>query len=70
MESIQVTQKIEQIVFLNRRNIKNPIITNAADQAFKGATGIGKFGFFILNIEMPADYYLYSNHKAVYTREQ
>lgn len=47
----------DQIIFLNRRNIKNAIITNAADQAFKGATGIGKYGFFILNIEMPADYY-------------
>ena len=47
----------DQIIFLNRRNIKNATITNAADQAFKGATGIGKYGFFILNIEMPADYY-------------
>ena len=47
----------EQIFFLNKRNIKNAIITNAADQAFKGATGIGKYGFFILNIEMPADFY-------------
>ena len=47
----------EQIFFLNKRNIRNPIITNAADQAFKGATGIGKYGFFILNIEMPADAY-------------
>lgn len=46
-----------QIVFLNKRNIKNQIITNSADQAFKGGTGIGKYGFFILNIEMPADYY-------------
>ena len=67
-ESIKVTGVIgntliakdsrkDQIYFLNRRNIKNAVITNAADQAFKGATGIGKFGFFILNIEMPADYY-------------
>jgi DNA mismatch repair protein MutL len=46
-----------QIVFLNKRNIKNPIITNSADQAFKGGAGIGKYGFFILNIEMPADMY-------------
>lgn len=46
-----------QIVFLNKRNIKNSIITNSADQAFKGGAGIGKFGFFILNIEMPADMY-------------
>lgn len=47
----------DQIIFLNKRNIKNATLTSSADQAFKGATGIGKYGFFILNIEMPADYY-------------
>ncbi len=47
----------DQIIFLNKRNIKNPILYSSADQAFKGATGIGKYGFFILNIEMPADSY-------------
>ena len=46
-----------QIIYLNKRNIKNPIITNAVDQAFKGATGIGKHGFCILNLEMPANFY-------------
>ncbi len=46
-----------QIIFLNKRNIKNTILTNSADQAFKGSTGIGKYGFFILNIDMPANYY-------------
>ena len=46
-----------QIFFLNKRNIKNQVLTNSADQAFKGGTGIGKFGFFILNIEMPATDY-------------
>ncbi|MCX4303052.1 MAG: DNA mismatch repair endonuclease MutL [Clostridia bacterium] len=48
----------DQIVFLNKRNIKNNILTASADQAFKGGgTGIGKFGFFILNLDMPASYY-------------
>lgn len=47
----------DQILFLNKRNIRNQVLTNSADQAFKGGTGIGKFGFFILNLEMPADYY-------------
>ena len=47
----------DQILFLNKRNIKNPVLTNSADQAFKGATGISKYGFFILNLEMPANYY-------------
>lgn len=47
----------EQIIFLNKRNIKNQILTNSADQAFKGSIGIGKYGFFILNLEMPACFY-------------
>lgn len=47
----------DQIVFLNKRNIRNQILLNSADQAFKGGTGIGKFGFFILNLEMPASFY-------------
>ena len=48
----------DQIIFLNKRNIKNQILTSSADQAFKGGgTGIGKYGFFVLNLEMPANYY-------------
>ena len=47
----------DQIIFLNKRNIKSQILTNSADQAFKGSTGIGKYGFFILNMEMPANFY-------------
>ena len=47
----------DQIIFLNKRNIKNITLTSSADQDFKGATGIGKYGFFILNIEMNADEY-------------
>ena len=46
-----------QIIFLNKRNIKNNALTDSIDQAFKGSIGIGKYGFCILNIEMPADYY-------------
>ena len=46
-----------QIVFLNKRNISNPTLMSAADQAFKGAIGIGKHGFYILNISCPANYY-------------
>ena len=47
----------DQIIFLNKRNIKNATLTASADQAFKGNTGIGKHGFFILNIAMPANMY-------------
>lgn len=46
-----------QIFFLNKRNIKNQILTSSSDQAFKGATGIGKFGFLILNLEMSPTLY-------------
>lgn len=46
-----------QIIFLNKRNIKNAMITSSIDQAFKGGIEIGKHGFFILNLEMPADFY-------------
>ena len=46
-----------QIIFLNKRNIKNSTLISSADQAFKGSTGIGKYGFYILNIEMPANKY-------------
>ena len=47
----------EQVTFLNKRSIKSPILINAADQAFKGSIGIGKFGFYVLNVEMPANCY-------------
>ena len=46
-----------QILFLNGRNIQNATLTASSDQAFKGSTGIGKYGFYILNLEMPATYY-------------
>ncbi|MBQ3414272.1 MAG: DNA mismatch repair endonuclease MutL [Clostridia bacterium] len=46
-----------QIIFLNKRNIKNPVLSASSDQAFKGSVGIGKYGFYVLNIEMPPSYY-------------
>ena len=52
----------DQILFLNKRNIKNQVLINSADQAFKGSTGIGKYGFFILNLEMPANFYDINAH--------
>ena len=52
----QDTRK-NQIIFLNRRNIKNPTISNSIDQALKGSIGIGKYGFGIINLKMPANYY-------------
>ena len=47
----------EQIIFLNKRNIKNKTLLNSADEAFKAGIGIGKYGFFILNIEATANMY-------------
>lgn len=47
----------DQIIFLNKRYIKNSVLTSAADQAFKGATSINKYGFFILNVEMTPQNY-------------
>lgn len=47
----------DQIFFLNKRYIQNKVLASSSDQAFKGATGIGKYGFFILNIEMSPDNY-------------
>lgn len=55
----------DQIIFLNKRNIKNQILTNSADQAFKGATGIHKYGFFILDLQMPASYYDVNVHPGI-----
>ncbi len=41
-----------QIFFVNKRYIKDRILTNATEKAFKGMIPIGKFGFLVLNIEM------------------
>lgn len=54
---IAVDNRKNQIIFLNKRNIKNLKITNSIDQAFSGSTGIGKYGFCVINIAMPANYY-------------
>ena len=42
---------------MNKRIIKDKIVENAADQAFNASVGIGKKGFFIINIEMNASEY-------------
>ena len=47
----------KQLVFLNKRNIKNSAISSSLDQAFQGSIGIGKYGFCIINLKMPANYY-------------
>ena len=41
-----------QILFLNKRNIKDKIVEKASDQAFNSNIGIGKKGFFIIKCNL------------------
>ena len=41
-----------QLFFVNKRYIKDKILTSAAEQGYKGLLTIGKYGFLVLNIEM------------------
>ena len=41
-----------QLFFVNKRYIRDKVLTGAAEQAFKGLITIGKFGFLILNLQM------------------
>ena len=47
------SNRTNQMFFVNKRYIKDKTLSSAAEQAFKGLLPIGKFGFLILNIEMP-----------------
>ena len=46
------SNRTHQIFFVNNRFVKDKTLTSAAEQAYKGLLTIGKFGFFILNIEI------------------
>lgn len=46
------SNRANQIFFVNKRYIRDRILSNAAEKAFKGMIPIGKFGFLVLNIEM------------------
>ena len=41
-----------QLFFVNKRYIKDRILSNATEKAFKGMIPIGKFGFIVLNLDM------------------
>ena len=41
-----------QLFFVNKRYIKDKVLTSAAEQGYKGLLTIGKYGFLVLNIEM------------------
>ena len=46
------SNRSNQLFFVNKRYIKDKILTSATEQAYKGLIPIGKFGFVVLNIEM------------------
>ena len=46
------SNRSNQLFFVNKRFIKDKVLTAATEQAFKGLIPIGKFGFVILNITM------------------
>ena len=46
------SNRSNQLFFVNKRYIKDKVLTSAAEQAYKGLITIGKYGFLVLNIEM------------------
>lgn len=45
-----------QIIFLNKRNIKNKDVSSACDQAFSGSVGIGKYRILYIKFEYACIY--------------
>ena len=50
--SIARSNRANQLFFVNKRYIKDKVLTSGAEQAFKGMVTIGKFGFLVLNLEV------------------
>ena len=46
------SNRTNQLFFVNKRYVKDKIMSAATEQAYKGLITIGKFGFVILNITM------------------
>ena len=46
------SNRSNQLFFVNKRYIKDKLLTAATEQAFKGLIPIGKYGFVVLNINM------------------
>ena len=46
------SNRANQLFFVNKRYVKDKILTSAAEQGYKGLLTIGKYGFLVLNIEM------------------
>ena len=46
------SNRANQLFFVNKRYIKDKVLTSAAEQGYKGLITIGKYGFLVLNLEM------------------
>ena len=46
------SNRSNQLFFVNKRYVKDKILTAATEQAYKGMIDSGKFGFVVLNLEM------------------
>lgn len=46
------SNRSNQLFFVNKRYIKDKVLTSAAEQGYKGLLTIGKYGFVVLDIEM------------------
>ena len=46
------SNRSNQMFFVNKRYIKDKVLSGATEKAFKGMIPIGKYGFVVLNIEM------------------
>ena len=50
--SIAKNNRTNQVFFVNKRYVKDKVLSSAAEQAFKAELPIGKYGFLVLNIEI------------------
>ena len=46
------SNRSNQLFFVNKRYIRDKVLTSAAEQGYKGLLTVGKYGFLVLNIEM------------------
>ena len=49
------SNRSHQTFFVNRRYIRNKTLSGSAEQSFKGLLPIGKYGFLILNVDVPSN---------------
>ncbi len=46
------SNRSNQLFFVNKRYVRDKVLTSAAEQGYRGLLTIGKYGFLVLNIEM------------------